>query len=59
VMDYFIVAVLVAICMACLMASWIISEGRLASLKAENERLNQKLQRHNPRDAHGRFTKDK
>lgn len=28
-------------------------------LKAENERLNQKLQRNNPRDAHGRFTKDK
>jgi hypothetical protein len=30
-----------------------------AQLKEENERLNQKLQRNNPRDAHGRFTKDK
>lgn len=28
-------------------------------IKAENELLNQKLQRHNPRDAHGRFTRKK
>jgi hypothetical protein len=33
--------------------------GKMTKLKEENERLNQKLQRDNPRDAHGRFTRKK
>ena len=54
VMDYFVVALLVANCLACLWVS-----RSFDGLKKENERLNRKLQRNNPRDAHGRFTKDK
>ena len=36
-----------------------VTAGFFSDIKKENERLNQKLQRNNPRDAHGRFTKDK
>jgi hypothetical protein len=38
---------------------WLPNAFKLERLKAENERLNNKLQRDNPRDAHGRFTRKK
>jgi len=35
------------------------ADGDVLTLKRENERLNQKLYRHNVRDSRGRFTRNK
>jgi hypothetical protein len=35
------------------------ADGNVLTLKRENERLNQKLQKHNVRDSRGRFTSNK
>lgn len=49
----------VAIYMVVTVVIFVVDELRVSNLKKENERLNQKLQRNNPRDAHGRFTRKK
>jgi hypothetical protein len=51
--------ILVLIPVAAFLAGVAVTAGFFSDIKKENERLNQKLQRNNPRDAHGRFTKDK
>lgn len=54
-----VIVILVLSPIAAFFGGVIVTGWSVAGLKKENERLNQKLQRHNPRDAHGRFTKDK
>jgi hypothetical protein len=56
-MNFFIGTVFVVI--AAFFAGVAVTAGFFSNIKKENERLNQKLQRHNPRDKSGRFTKDK
>jgi hypothetical protein len=57
------VLALVAIFIALLTFGYLLgkgsADGKVLSLKRENERLNQKLQKHNVRDSRGRFTSNK
>jgi len=56
-MNFFVGTVFIVI--AAFFAGMALTAWSVAGLKEENERLNQKLQRNNPRDERGRFTKDK
>lgn len=51
--------ILVLTPVAAFLAGVAVTAGFFSNIKKENELLNQKLQRHNPRDAHGRFTRKK
>lgn len=54
-----IIMAIVFTIIAAFLAGVAVTAGFFSNIKKENERLNQKLQRNNPRDKSGRFTKDK